>query len=94
EIGIRMALGAQRGAILRMVMREVLALAAAGLAVGYFAARQVSHWIESFLFGMKPNDPVAAAIAIAILFAAALGAGFAPAWRASRIHPMTALREE
>src|SRR5581483_5537258 len=94
EIGIRMALGARRGGILWMVMREVLLLAMIGLAVGYYAARQMSHWIESFLFAMKPTDTVSTTVAIAILFAAALAAGFVPAWRAARIHPMAALREE
>jgi predicted permease len=94
EIGIRMALGAQRRIILWMVMREVLVVAAIGLAVGYYIARQTGHWIESFLFAMKPNDATATLLAIAILFVAALMAGFAPAWRASRIHPMTALRNE
>ena len=94
EIGIRMALGAQRRAILWMVVREVLALAALGLAIGYFAARETARWVESFLFDMKPTDATATALAVSILFAAALGAGFLPAWRASRIHPMTALRDE
>jgi predicted permease len=94
EIGIRMALGAKRTVILWTVMREVVMLAAIGLAIGYYAARQTSHWVESFLFGIKPNDAMAIALSIAILFAAALTAGFVPAWRAARIHPMTALRHE
>jgi predicted permease len=94
EIGIRMALGAQRRIILWMVMREVLILAIVGLAAGYYAARQTSHWIESFLFKMKPDDVTATVLAISVLFAAALIAGFLPAWRAARIHPMTALRQE
>src|SRR5947207_6799555 len=57
EIGIRMALGAQRGAVVRMVLQEVVALAAAGLAIGVPAALGSSKFVESFLFGMKPNDP-------------------------------------
>jgi predicted permease len=93
EIGIRMALGA-RPTILWMVMREVLLLCAIGFGAGYFASRQLAHWIESFLFQLKPTDPTAAVIAISILFAAALLAGYFPAWRASRLHPMTALRHE
>src|SRR5262249_30282285 len=57
EIGIRMALGAQRGAVVWMVLREVFALAAAGLAIGAPAALGASRFVESFLFAMKPNDP-------------------------------------
>ena len=94
EIGIRMALGAKRGSIVWMVMREVLAISAAGLAIGLFAAAETSHFLASFLFGMKPGDPAAIAISVAILLAAAIAAGFAPAFRASRIDPMTAIRYE
>ena len=94
EIGIRMALGAQRPKIIWMVLREVLALGAAGLAIGYGAARFTTHFVESFLYGMKANDPLAMAAAIGILLAAAVAAGYAPAWRASRIDPATALRNE
>ena len=94
EIGIRVALGAQRRRVIWMVLREVLILSAAGLAMGTAAAWQSSHLVASFLFGMKPNDPVVFAGAIAILAAAALIAGYAPAWRASRIDPMKALRHE
>ena len=94
EIGIRMALGAQRSKIIRMVLREVLLLTAVGLAVGYGAARLSIHLVESFLYGVKANDPLAVAAAIAILLAAALAAGYVPAWRASRIDPVAALRSE
>jgi predicted permease len=94
EIGIRMALGAQRGGVIWMVLREVLAISAAGLLIGYTAARFTTHFVESFLYGLKPNDPLAIAAAIAILLAAALAAGYLPAWRASRIDPAVALRNE
>jgi predicted permease len=94
EIGIRMALGAQRPGIIWMVLREVLAISAAGLILGYGAARFTTHFVESFLYGLKPNDPLAIAAAIAILLAAALAAGYLPAWRASRIDPAAALRNE
>ena len=94
EIGIRMALGAQRPRIVWMVLREVLALTAAGLAIGYAAARFTTHYVESFLFGLKANDPLATAGGVAILLAAALAAGYLPAWRASRIDPAVALRNE
>jgi predicted permease len=94
EIGIRMALGAQRPKIIWMVLREVLVLNAAGLAVGYGTARYTTHFVESFLYGMKANDPLAMAAAIAILLLAAIAAGYGPAWRASRIDPVAALRNE
>jgi predicted permease len=94
EIGIRMALGAARPKIIWMVLREVLALTAAGLLIGYAAARFTTHFVESLLYGMKANDPLAVAAALGILLAAAVAAGFAPAWRASRIDPAVALRNE
>jgi predicted permease len=94
EIGIRMALGAQRRGIIWMVLREVITLASIGLIVGYVAARFTTHFVESFLYGLKPNDPLAIAGAIAILLGAAVMAGYLPAWRASRIDPASALRNE
>jgi ABC-type antimicrobial peptide transport system permease subunit len=94
EIGIRMALGAERRNIIWIVLREVLALAAAGLVIGLAAAWATTHFIASFLFGTKPNDPLTTVVSVAILAAAGLAAGYTPAWRASRIDPMTALRNE
>jgi predicted permease len=94
EIGIRMALGAQRQGIIWMVLREVLTVSSAGLLLGYGAARFTTRFIEAFLFGLKANDPAAIAGAIAILLAAALAAGYLPAWKASRIDPAVALRNE
>jgi predicted permease len=94
EIGIRMALGAQRGAVVWMVLREVFALAAVGLLISVPAAFAISKLIKSFLFGMKPNDPLALTAAIMTLLGAALLAGYLPARRASRIDPMIALRHE
>ena len=67
EIGIRMALGARRGVVIWMVLREVCVLAAVGLAIGVPIALGASRLIESFLFDMKPNDPRALALAVAIL---------------------------
>jgi len=94
EIGIRVALGAQRGRVIWMVLREVLALSGAGLAIGLGVAWWTSHFVASFLFGVKPNDPAAISVSVAVLAFAALAAGYAPAWRASRIDPMVALRHE
>jgi predicted permease len=94
EIGIRMALGAQRGLVVRMILKQVLVLAAVGLAIGVPVAFGSSKVVASFLFGMKPNDPIALSLAVVILLAAAILAGYAPARRASRIDPMVALRHE
>jgi predicted permease len=94
EIGIRMALGAQRGPVVWMVLREVMVLAAVGLAISVPIALGTSKFVSSFLFGMKPNDPLALALALTILLGAALLAGCIPARRASQIDPMTALRHE
>ena len=94
EIGIRMALGAQRGAVVRMILGQVLMLAAAGLAVGLPTALGMSKLIQSFLFGIKVNDPLSLISAVGILLGAVLLAGYVPARKASRIDPMTALRDE
>ncbi|HEY6968699.1 MAG TPA: FtsX-like permease family protein, partial [Candidatus Angelobacter sp.] len=94
EIGIRMALGAQRGAVVWMILREVVVLAAVSLAISVPVALSTSHLIRSFLFGMTPNDPLALAVATAILLSAALLAGYLPARKSSRIDPMIALRHE
>jgi len=94
EIGIRMALGAQRRAVVWMVLREVAILALVGLAISIPAALITAKFIESFLFGTKPSDPLSMAIAVTILLSAALLAGYVPARRAARIDPMNALRHE
>ena len=80
--------------VVRMVLREVVVLAAVGLAIGAPTALGASKFVESFLFGMRPNDPRALALAVAILLSAALLAGYFPARKASRIDPMIALRHE
>jgi macrolide transport system ATP-binding/permease protein len=94
EIGIRMALGAQRTSVVGMVLRQVLVLAGVGLAIGLPAAFAISKLAESLLYGTKPNDPLALGAAAAILLGAAILAGYAPARRASRIDPVVALRHE
>jgi predicted permease len=94
EIGVRMALGAQRGTVVWMVLRQVFVLAAVGLAVGVATALGISRFVESFLFGVKPNSPDALVLAVAILLGAVLVAGYVPARKASRIDPMTAVRHE
>jgi predicted permease len=94
EIGIRMALGARRGDLIWMVLREVLALAWAGLAVSVPAALAGMKLVESFLFGITPYDAPALASAAAILVAAALLAGYIPARGAAGIDPIAAVRHE
>jgi len=94
EIGIRMALGAEPGTVVRMILRQVLLFAAVGLAIGLPSALAASRFIESFLYGIKANDPLAMMSALAILVLAILLAGYIPARRASRIDPVTAIRHE
>ena len=94
EIGTRMALGAQRGAVVWMVLRRVLLLAAVGLAISVPAALSASRLVKSFLFETQPNDPGTLALAGVVLLSAAILAGYAPARRASRIDPLAALRHE
>ncbi len=94
EIGIRMALGAQRGAVVWMVLRHVLLLAAVGLAISVPAAFSASRLVKSFLFETQPNDPRTLALASIVLLSAAILAGYGPARRAARIDPVAALRNE
>ena len=94
EIGIRMALGAQRNRIVWMVLRQVLALGAVGVLIGRLCVWETTAFLKSYLFGLHPNDPLALGGAVAILVACAVLAGYAPAWRASHIDPMVALRHE
>ena len=94
EIGIRVALGASRSTILRMILRESLILAAVGLAVGLPCALAASHLIGHMLFGVSANDPVTLAAVAFTLAAVAALAGFVPARRAMQVDPMVALRHE
>ncbi|MEO8659916.1 MAG: ABC transporter permease, partial [Bryobacteraceae bacterium] len=94
EIGIRMALGAQRSAVVWMVLRRVLLLAAVGLAISVPAALGGFRLVRSLLFQTQSNDPRALALAAVVLLSATLLAGYAPARRASRIDPLVALRHE
>jgi macrolide transport system ATP-binding/permease protein len=94
EIGIRMALGARRGAVVWMVLRRVLILTAVGLAISVPATLTASRLVKSFLFETQPNDPGTLVLAGVVLLGAAILAGYAPARRASRIDPLSALRHE
>jgi putative ABC transport system permease protein len=94
EIGVRVALGASHGAILRMILRETLVLAFAGLAIGVPCALAASRFIGHLLFSVSANDPVTLAAVAFVLAAVAALAGFLPARRAMRVDPMAALRYE
>ena len=94
EIGIRMALGAGRADILRMVLREAGVLLAAGLALGTGVTLAATKAVSSILYGLKPHDPTTIAIAITGLGVVALAASYLPARRAAALAPMLALRDE
>lgn len=92
EIGIRMAMGAQQGSVMRLVLNEVALLVGVGIAAGVACGLAGGRFIESQLFGVKALDPAAFVAGAAALLAASLLAGFVPAWKASRIDPLRALR--
>jgi predicted permease len=94
EIGIRLAIGAQRRSVIWLVLRETLVLIAIGVALGIPAVLAVSRYIESQLYGVSPGDPWAIAGAVAVLLLVAAAAGLQPARRASRVDPIIALRYE
>jgi predicted permease len=94
EIGIRMALGAQAGQVLRLVLSEVSWMAIAGAALGIAAALWLSRFIQSMLYGLESWDPITLISVAAILILISLLAGFGPARRASRINPTQALRHD
>ena len=94
EIGIRMALGAQRSDVLRLVMHQTLWLALAGVALGIPAALVMTRWIASQLFGLAPYDPLTISLVTLLLLAIMMLAGYLPARRAARVDPLIALRCE
>jgi ABC-type antimicrobial peptide transport system permease subunit len=92
--GIRIALGASRGRVIGLVLREAVLLLAIGLAVGTGLAAWAGEAAASLLYGLKPRDPLTLGGAVALLALAALLASYGPAWQASRLEPMEALRDE
>ncbi|HEV2423576.1 MAG TPA: ABC transporter permease, partial [Terriglobia bacterium] len=94
ELGVRMALGATRGDVLRMVVGDGMVLALAGLAAGLVSAVVLARYLASLLYGVHPADPLTLAAVSLALGAAAFAASFAPARRATRVDPMIALRCE
>ncbi len=94
EIAIRLALGAQRGAILKMVLRRGLALAAVGTGLGLVGALVVSHLMAGLLYGVSPTDLLTFAGVTLVLTTVALAASYIPALRAMRLDPITVLHSE
>jgi predicted permease len=94
EIGIRMALGAQAGDVVKLVMRETALLVGIGVVIGLGAALAFTRLISSLLFGLTPTDPLTIVLASLLMIASAALAGFLPARRACRVDPMIALRYE
>jgi ABC-type lipoprotein release transport system permease subunit len=94
EIGLRMALGASRGDVLRLVLWQTLLLAGAGMVIGLAGAAAFTQFLTSILFGVKATDPATYAAVVTLLVLTVLGASYIPARRAMRVDPMAALRYE
>jgi len=94
EIGLRMALGASRSAILRLILRQALGLTGSGIVVGLLSAAAVTRLLQSMLFDVKTTDPLTYVVVIAALAAVALAASYIPAHRATRVDPIVTLRYE
>ena len=94
ELGIRIAVGASRGAVLWLVLHQTLLLIGAGLVAGLLLSVLSVHTISSLLFGLSPYDPATMLAATAVLTIVAVAAGLKPAWRAAHINPIEALRVE
>ena len=94
EIGVRIALGAARARVVRMVLGEVATVVLIGVAIGGVASLASARLITTFLYGMRPVEPGVYALAVAVLGGVTLAAGLVPAWRAARVDPIEALREE
>jgi predicted permease len=94
EIGVRMALGASRGAVLKLVLSEVMLVVGAGVTIALLAAIPLGRVARSMLYGVGPNDPLVLAGATLLLLAVAALAGYVPAARATRVDPLTALRHD
>jgi ABC-type antimicrobial peptide transport system permease subunit len=94
EIGIRIALGANQGRVIRLVMHEMLPVILLGILAGAITGLICGRFVESQLFGIKAYDPPIFAIGVVVLLLASLSAAFIPAWRASRIDPMDSLRHD
>jgi predicted permease len=94
EIGVRIALGASRGRVIALVLREAVILLLIGLTLGTALAVWAGQAAASLVYGITPRDPLTLGGAVALLAIVALGASYGPAWRAARLQPMDALRDE
>jgi len=94
EIGIRMAIGAERLDVLKLILNEATLLTATGLVIGAGLALAAAQAAKSLLYGLKPRDPITLLAAIVVLSAVAAFASFLPAYRASKLDPLIALRYE
>jgi ABC-type antimicrobial peptide transport system permease subunit len=94
EIGIRVALGAQRRVVLWMVLREALVLAGVGVTIGIVCAIAASRWIASMLHGIAPYDAATLVVVSFVLLVVAALASFLPAYRSMRVDPMVAVRQD
>jgi putative ABC transport system permease protein len=94
EIGIRLALGADGALVRALVLKQALLLACLGIAIGLAASLQLTKLLATLLFELNPTDPVTLASVAAVLLGVALLASYLPAWRASRVDPLVALKSE
>jgi ABC-type antimicrobial peptide transport system permease subunit len=94
ELGIRLAIGAPRNAVLWLVLHQTLSLIAAGLVAGLLLSVLSVHTLSSLLFGLSPYDPATMFVATMLLTIVAIAAGLKPAWRAAHVDPVEALRTE
>jgi putative ABC transport system permease protein len=94
EIGVRMALGADRGDVVRMVLYQALRLTGTGVLIGCLGAIAASRFLESQLFNVSRADPATYVAMLALVVAVAVLSSYLPAWRAAHVEPLEALREE
>ncbi len=94
EIGVRMALGAQRGTVIGMVMGESMLLVGIGVALGFAAALWAGRFVQTVLYGLSAADPLTFSAAVAVIAVVSALAGYVPARRASKVDPMQALRQQ
>jgi len=94
EIGVRMALGAQRRNVVGLVMHQTMLLVVIGVIIGLAASFISTRWLTSLLFGLTPNDPITITLASLLLLAVAALAGYLPARKAAQVNPIIALRHE